>query len=197
MIILGLSNNAANNVARHKQNRDKQREDREQFLFGDAMTSAKATSGSAFDIDVQSGMVLSRFFGNISPSAVMSHMLAVGNDPRFVKGMDTLADLREARVAWNMQDIVEFRTLLFDSFQNRLSGRWALVTVPALVAGVTRLMENLFLRVDTRLFDNAELARRWLANPRRRLAAFAQDRTVGETNVGETIAGEPAGVGSP
>jgi len=158
------------------------------------MTSAKATSGSVFDIDVQSGMVFSRFFGSVSPSAVMSHMLAVGNDPRYLKGMDTLADLREARVAWNMQDIVEFRTLLFDSFQNRLSGRWALVTAPSLVAGVTRLMENLFLRVDTRLFDNVDLARRWLANPRRRLAGIARDATAGQTIIGESAdTATPAG----
>ena len=158
------------------------------------MTSAKDTSGSVFDIDVQSGMVFSRFFGSVAPSAVMSHMLAVGNDPRYLKGMDTLADLREARVAWNMQDIVEFRTLLFDSFQNRLSGRWALVTAPSLVAGVTRLMENLFLRVDTRLFDNVDLARRWLANPRRRLAGIAPDATAGQTIIGESAdTATPAG----
>jgi hypothetical protein len=128
----------------------------------------KTSSGSSFDIDAGNGIVQSRFFGIVTPAAVLSHMLAVGGDSRFRKGMDTLADLRDARVQWSMQDIVEFRIMLFDTFQNRISGRWALLTSAPAVAGVTRLMENLFLRVDTRLFESADLAMRWLSAPGRK-----------------------------
>ncbi len=120
------------------------------------------SSGSAFDIDVEAGVVFSRFFGSISPTEVLSHLVAVGADSRFRPGMSTLADIRAARVEWGVQDIVEFRIMLFDTFQNRITGRWALLTDARAAAGMAKLVENLFLRVDTRLFESIDHAMGWL-----------------------------------
>ena len=126
------------------------------------VSKSAVSSGSAFDIDAGTGIVFSRFFGAITPAEVLSHLLAVGSDARYRREMPTLADLRDARVGWTLQEIVEFRIMLFDTFENRLGGRWALLTTPQGAAGVSKLMENLFLRVDTRLFHTREAALGWL-----------------------------------
>lgn len=132
-----------------------------------------------FAIDPETGIAFGEFAGGLRPGDLLAALATTARYRGTRSGLCALADLRDATVLWRDGDELAFRRSLYTQFPTRLTGRCALlaprsIAVPEDAAqpqtaagspGTETLLENLYLRVDTRLFRDFGQAMRWLLPP--------------------------------
>lgn len=104
--------------------------------------------------------------GRIALVDLVEHMQTVADDPLFRPGMNTVADLRNARILMSFQEAPDLIRLFIRQAKIRKRGRWAV--------GINRHPEVHMIRFfitflehlpfQMGVFDNCEDAVRWLAD---------------------------------
>ena len=151
------------------------------------MTHAPCTNHDAdwpeacgrFVIDTETDIAFGTFAGGLRPGDLLAAMATTVRFRGSRSGLRALADLRDATVLWNDGDELAFRRSLYAQFPTRLPGRCALLAPRCMAGprdaaqrqaaagspGTETLLENLYLRVDARLFRDFGQAMRWLLPP--------------------------------
>ena len=138
-----------------------------------------ADESGRFAIDPETGIAFGEFAGGLRPGDLLAALVTTARYRGIRSGLCALADLRDATVLWNDGDELAFRRSLYTHFPARVTGRCALLaprcmTTPDEAAqpqaaagshGAETLLENLYLRVDARLFRDFGQATRWLLPP--------------------------------
>lgn len=121
-----------------------------------------------FAIDPETGIAFGTFTGALRPADLLTAMATTVRYRGNRSGLSALADLRDATVQWNGGEELSFRQALYGQFSTRIMGRCALLAprgAGGAHAGTETLLENLYLRVDARLFGDFGQAMRWLLQP--------------------------------
>lgn len=127
-----------------------------------------AEDSGRFAIDPETGIAFGTFTGGLRPADLLTAMATTVRYRDNRSGLSALADLRDATVQWNDGEELSFRRALYGQFSARIMGRCALLAPrceAAEHAGTETLLENLYLRVDARLFRDFGQAMRWLLQP--------------------------------
>ncbi|MEW6221658.1 MAG: hypothetical protein AB1634_19290 [Thermodesulfobacteriota bacterium] len=124
--------------------------------------------GSSFEIDPEKGLILSSYWGEVKADEILAHIRAVHADPRFRKGMHSLADFSQARIAdADLEAIFRFTDVVKDEVQHvRGSCRWALVVPDTGNRSLARLFQLMGgdLMITVEIFDNRPEALAWLTH---------------------------------
>ena len=154
--------------------------------------------GDQFEIDPETGIAFGEFHDTIRPGALLASLHDVVRLRGTRSRLFALADLRGATVHWANGEEVAFRRALYGRFPVRIPGRCALLAPtrdsdkPAAMVGAGTLLENLYLRIDARLFHDFGQAMRWLLTDNEAQAGAHEYRTLGEAARVPLIAGRDA-----
>jgi hypothetical protein len=138
-----------------------------------------ADESGRFAIDPETGIAFGEFAGGLRPGDLLAALVTTARYRGIRSGLCALVDLRDATILWNDGDELAFRRSLYAHFPARVTGRCALLApcrrrapgdaAPPQAAagspGTETLLENLYLRVDARLFRDFGQAMRWLLPP--------------------------------
>jgi hypothetical protein len=138
-----------------------------------------ADESGRFAIDPETGIALGEFAGGLRPGDLLAALVTTARYRGIRSGLCALVDLRDATILWNDGDELSFRRSLYAHFPARVTGRCALLApcrrrapgdaAPPQAAagspGTETLLENLYLRLDARLFRDFGQAMRWLLPP--------------------------------
>jgi hypothetical protein len=136
-----------------------------------------ADESGRFAIDPETGIAFGEFAGEVRPGNLLAALATTARYRGARSGLCALADLRDATVLWNASEELTFRRALYAHFPSRIRGRCALLAPRCVAAsddpaqpaaehaGTETLLENLYLRVDARLFRDFGQAMRWLLLP--------------------------------
>lgn len=151
--------------------------------------------GGQFEIDPETGIAFGEFHGSARAGTLLASLHAVVRLRGARSRLFALADLRGAVVHWTDGEEVVFRRALYGRFPTRVAGRCALLAPrhdpedPAAAAGAGTLLENLYLRIDTRLFHDFGQAMRWLLQDIEVETGGSDHRPFGNTACGLLSAG--------
>jgi hypothetical protein len=154
--------------------------------------------GGRFEIDPETGIAFGEFHDTVQPGALLASLHDVVRLQGARSRLFALADLRGATVHWHDGEEVAFRRALYGRFPARIAGRCALLAPtrdldkPAALVGAGTLLENLYLRIDARLFHDFGQAMRWLLQDNEAQAGANEHRPLREAACVPLIAGRDA-----
>ena len=102
--------------------------------------------------------------GDVTLTGLMLHMEKVIDDSLYRPGMNTIADMRQARILMTMQDTSDLIRLFLQQAKIRKRGRWAVVISRRPEVHMIRFfitfLEHLPFKMS--VFDTPEEAAEWL-----------------------------------
>lgn len=137
-----------------------------QFPINHAAATAASVPSMPFTYTIapEHNIIHTNAEGRISLGDLDEHMRTVAHDPLFRPGMNTIADLRQARIFMSLQDAPDLVRLFIHQAKIRKKGCWAVLIdrhpEVHLIRFFISFMEHLPFKM--RVFGNAEDARRWL-----------------------------------
>ena len=116
-----------------------------------------------YDIDAEKKIVFTRIKGNIDLSTLLIHMTKVENDKEYIKGFNTLADLKKA-FNINLGELSQLRHCLKEKEKIRGSCKWAvLINSQTVFNFISMVIPELKLsKIKIKLFKNRQNALEWL-----------------------------------
>ena len=121
----------------------------------------------AYTIEPEANLIRVSYEGSFTIAEMITHSLRVNDDPLFVKGMNTLSDLREARLVDDVSAIRDYVEHAIDLKAVRGACRWACLVADE--AGRDMIWSfDLVLRdrggeIETKGFLDESEALAWLA----------------------------------
>lgn len=120
---------------------------------------------SSYSIDQNEKLVRVTLAGTVTAENLTTVMKRIGEDPAYRSGMHAIADFRECVGVWDYSDIQRFRDYVVRACGTR-PRRWASIVRPGELEAVGRVLivisEAVEARIRIRLFDEMELAQRWV-----------------------------------
>ncbi len=117
-----------------------------------------------YTIDPQHKIIHTIGRGNITLGDLAVHMKAVTEDPLFQPGMNTIADVRTAKILMSIPDTPDLIRLFIQQAKIRKRGRWAVVMTRYpevhLIRFFISFMEHLPFNMS--VFDSDTDAIRWI-----------------------------------
>jgi hypothetical protein len=120
---------------------------------------------SSYSIDLTENLVRVTLGGTVTAESLTTLMKRIGEDPAYRSGMHAIADFRECVGMWDYSEIQRFRDYVVRACGAR-PRRWASLVRPGELEAVGRVLivisEAAEARIRMRLFDELELAQRWV-----------------------------------
>ena len=119
-----------------------------------------------YTIESELNLIRTSCEGQVTLTDLAQHMQKVIGDPLYRPGMNTIADMRQARILMTLQDAPELIQLFIRQAKIRKRGRWAVVISRHpevhLIRFFITLLEHLPFKMS--VFDTCEEAADWLAS---------------------------------
>ena len=121
---------------------------------------------SSYQIDDEN-IIHATFPGEFTANEIITHSNTVHSDPKFHKGMNTIADITNAIFDWNYWDVESLRNYVKSIEEIRGECKWAVVVCKR---GITYAVARVFIviyeafspNIEVRLFNNKEDGLKWL-----------------------------------
>lgn len=122
-----------------------------------------------YEIDTEAGLVRVHCRGSFTIDQMIQHSQRVNRDPRFVAGMNTLTDLREAELVDEVQAIRRYVDHAAELEKLRGSCRWACLVADEaardLIWSFNLVARSNGVSIETRAFLEEASALAWLMEP--------------------------------
>ncbi len=120
-----------------------------------------------YNIDTAEGVIYEVYKGAVSVEEAIEVSNRELADPRYQKGMPTIADLTELVVDWDYLRISQFRNYIKSIYaDSNKKIKWALVAPRSAERGIINLLDILHeasdVNVDIRIFEVKDEALRWV-----------------------------------
>ena len=120
---------------------------------------------SSYSIDAREHLVRLKVWGELSAESLIELLNRAVSDPRYVPGMNAIADYREAYGSWDYSEIQRFRDYLMHLAPPR-DVRWAAVMKPGNLAAAGHVLilisEAVGSNIKMRIFEEPAAALRWV-----------------------------------
>ena len=119
---------------------------------------------NSYSIHPEQNLIRQILWGRVTVDELRDITEQIRSDSRYRKGMDVLADLRNAQIDISYAQMTDYTRFMAG---NTTIGRQAIVVSRQLEFGMARMYEQLtessVLRIDLRVFLDMEEAERWMA----------------------------------
>jgi hypothetical protein len=120
----------------------------------------------SYIIDKEKNLIYLKCKGKMSVGELVEPTNNIISDPLFKKGMNTIADLTEARIDTGYNEVKLFREYVKTIQDIRGPCKWAVITQKDLVYGIVRMFMAISeeLIIKTQVFKNFEEAIKWVSS---------------------------------
>jgi O-acetyl-ADP-ribose deacetylase (regulator of RNase III) len=120
---------------------------------------------SSYSIDARENLVRLKVWGELTAESLIELLNRAVSDPRYVPGMNAVADYREAHGSWDYSEIQRFRDYLMH-LAHPAEVRWAAVMKPGNLAAAGHVLilisEAVGSNIKMRMFEEPAAALRWV-----------------------------------
>lgn len=121
----------------------------------------------AYTIDGDSNLINLQITGSFSEGQIRENIARVNADPKFRKGLNTLADITDARADIGYQQMRQFARYVETLHDVRGECKWAILAPTDVSYGMSRMLEALTdsPSIHIQAFRSRKQALRWLGLP--------------------------------
>ena len=118
-----------------------------------------------YNIDTEKNIIFTRIKGEINVTNLLIHMTNVEHDKRFKKGLNTLADLREAFISIKFDELSQLNIYFKEKEKIRDSCKWAVLVNQQMVFNfISMVLPQITLsKIKINLFKSKQEALEWLS----------------------------------
>jgi len=118
-----------------------------------------------YNIDTEKDIIFTRIKGEINVTNLLIHMTKVEHDKEFKKGLNTLADLREAFISIKFDELSQLNVYFKEKEKIRDSCKWAVLVNQQMVFNfISMVLSQITLsKIKIKLFKSKQEALEWLS----------------------------------
>jgi hypothetical protein len=118
-----------------------------------------------YNIDTEKDIIFTRIKGEINVTNLLIHMTKVEHDKEFKKGLNTLADLREAFISIKFDELSQLNVYFKEKEKIRDSCKWAVLVNQQMVFNfISMVLPQITLsKIKIKLFKSKQEALEWLS----------------------------------